>query len=257
MNGKRNGMSILSTVLLIYIGCCAYLYVAQRSLIYFPTRESRNVMAEDLRLELDGATVQIWRLNADMEDAVIYFGGNAENVAYNIGDFSRIFPDKAIYLVNYRGYGASTGRPSEAAIAADAQAIYDHASLEHANISIVGRSLGSGVAISLAATRATQRLVLITPWDSMVRVAQSAYPIFPVSVMLKDRYDSLSHASSISIPTLLLIAGRDEFIPMKSSLNLAAALDPSLTTVTVIDDARHNTIQNYDQYVTALTEFLR
>lgn len=257
MNGKRNGMSILSTVILIYVGLCAYLYLAQRSLIYFPTPESSNVPAEELRLELDGATVQIWRLNADMEDAVIYFGGNAENVAYNIADFLRIFPDKAIYLVNYRGYGASTGKPSEAAIAADAQAIYDHASQAHANISVVGRSLGSGVAIFLAATRTTQRLVLITPWDSMVSVAQSAYPIFPVSTLLKDRYDSLSHASSISIPTLLLIAGRDEFIPMKSSLNLAEALDPSLTTVTIIDDAGHNTIQNYDQYMTALAEFLQ
>jgi pimeloyl-ACP methyl ester carboxylesterase len=257
MNRKRNGMSILSTVILIYIGFCAYLYLVQRSLIYFPTPESRNVAAEDLRLELDGATVQIWRLNADKEEAIIYFGGNAETVAYNIGDFSRMLPDKAVYLVNYRGYGASTGKPSETAIAADAQAIYDHASEAHANISVVGRSLGSGVAIFLAATRPTQRLVLITPWDSMVSVAQSAYPIFPVSTLLKDRYDSLSHASSISIPTLLLIAGRDEFIPMKSSLNLAAALDPSLTTVTIIDDAGHNTIQNFDQYTTALAGFLQ
>jgi pimeloyl-ACP methyl ester carboxylesterase len=257
MNGKRNGMSILTTVILVYLGFCAYLYLAQRSMIYFRTPESRNVAAEDLRLEVDGATVQVWRINADKEHAVIYFGGNAEDVALNIWDFSRLFPDKAVYLVNYRGYGASTGRPSEAAITADARAVYDHASQTHADISVVGRSLGSGVAIALAATRATQKLVLITPWDSMVRVAQSAYPIFPVSLMLKDRYDSLSHAGSISIPTLLLIAGQDEFIPMKSSLNLAAALDPSLTTVTVIDGARHNTIQNFDQYMGALAEFMR
>jgi pimeloyl-ACP methyl ester carboxylesterase len=257
MNGKRNGMSILTTVILVYIGFCAFLYVTQRSLIYFRTPEARNVPAEDLRLELDGATVQIWRLNAENDDAIIYFGGNAENVAYNIGDFSRFFPDKAIYLVNYRGYGASTGRPSEAVLTADAQAIYDHASHRHEKVSVIGRSLGSGVAISLAATKTTQRLVLITPWDSMVNVARSAYPIFPVSVLLKDRYDSLSHAGDISIPTLLLIAERDEFISMKSSLNLAAALDPSLTTVTIIDHAGHNTIQNYDQYSTALAEFLR
>ncbi len=250
-------MSILSTILLIYIGFCAYLYLAQRSLIYFRTPESRNVAAEDLRLEVDGATVQIWRINADKEHAIIYFGGNAEEVALNIWDFSRLFPDKAIYLVNYRGYGASTGKPSEAALTADARAIYDHASRTHAQISVIGRSLGSGVAIALAATRTAQKLVLITPWDSMVRVAQSAYPIFPVSLMLKDRYNSLSHTSAISIPTLLLIAGEDEFIPMKSSLNLAAALDQSLTKVTVIDAAGHNTIQNFDQYMTALAEFLR
>jgi len=250
-------MWILPTVILIYIGCCGYLYVAQRSFIYFPTPESRNVMAEDLRLDLDGATVQIWRLAAKKEDAVIYFGGNAEDVAQNIGQFARIFPDKAIYLVNYRGYGASTGVPSEAAIVSDAQAIFDHISPAHSNISIVGRSLGSGVAMFLAATRNAERLALVTPYDSIAKLAQSSFPFFPVSAMLKDRYDSLSHASSISIPTLILIAERDEFIPMKSSQNLAAALDPSMTTVNIIEKATHNTIQNFDQYTVALGEFLQ
>jgi pimeloyl-ACP methyl ester carboxylesterase len=254
---KSSAMSILSTVILVYIGCLGYLYFAQRSFIYYPTPESRNVAAEDLRLDLDGATVQIWRLAAENDDAVIYFGGNAEDVALNIGHFSAIFPDKAIYLVNYRGYGASTGSPTEAAITADAQAIFDHISPAHSSISVMGRSLGSGVATFLAATRTVGRLVLITPYDSMVSVAQSAYPIFPVSALLKDRYDSLSHADSISIPTLLLIAERDEFIPMKSSRNLAAALDGSLTTVTVIANAGHNTIQNFGEFSTTLAEFMR
>jgi pimeloyl-ACP methyl ester carboxylesterase len=250
-------MGILSTVILIYVACCGYLYVAQRSFIYFPTRESRNVMAEDLRLELDGAIVQIWRLAAEKEDAVIYFGGNAEDVAQNIGQFARALPDKSIYLVNYRGYGASTGAPSEAAIFGDAQAIFDHVSPTHSRISIIGRSLGSGVAMFLAATRNAERLVLVTPYDSIVRLAQSSFPIFPVSAILKDRYDSLSHASSISVPTLLLIAERDEFIPMKSSMNLAAALDPSLTTVNIVGNATHNTIQDFDQYTAALADFLQ
>ena len=130
-------MGILTTVILIYIGFCGYLYLAQRSFIYFPTPESQNVMAEDLRLDFDGATLQIWRLAAEKEEAIIYFGGNAEDVAQNLGQFSSIFPDKAIYLVNYRGYGASTGTPSEAAIVSDAQAIFDHISPAHSSISVV------------------------------------------------------------------------------------------------------------------------
>ena len=171
-------MGILTTVILIYIGCCGYLYLAQRSFIYFPTPESRNVMAEDLRLDVDGATLQIWRLAGEKEEAVIYFGGNAEDVAQNLGQFSSIFPDKAIYLVNYRGYGASTGMPSEAAIVSDAQAIFDHISPAHSSISVVGRSLGSGVAMFLAATRNAERMVLITPYDSIAKLAQSSFPIF-------------------------------------------------------------------------------
>jgi len=254
---KRSAMGILTTVILIYIGFCGYLYLAQRSFIYFPTPESQNVMAEDLRLEFDGATLQIWRLAAEKEEAVIYFGGNAEDVAQNLEQFSSIFPDKALYLVNYRGYGASTGTPSEAAIVSDAQAIFDHISPAHSSISVVGRSLGSGVAMFLAATRNAERMVLITPYDSIAKLAQSSFPIFPVFAILKDRYDSLSHASSISIPTLILIAERDEFIPMKSSRNLAAALDSSITTVNVIENATHNTIQNFAQYTAALGEFLQ
>jgi pimeloyl-ACP methyl ester carboxylesterase len=250
-------MGILTTIILIYIGFCGYLYLAQRSFIYFPTPESQNVMAEDLRLEFDGVTLQIWRLAAEKEEAVIYFGGNAEDVAQNLGQFSSIFPDKAIYLVNYRGYGASTGTPSEAAIVSDAQAIFDHISPAHSSISVVGRSLGSGVAMFLAATRNAERMVLITPYDSIAKLAQSSFPIFPVSAILKDRYDSLSHASSISIPTLILIAEQDEFIPMKSSRNLAAALDSSITTVNVIENATHNTIQNFGQYTAELGEFLQ
>ncbi len=250
-------MSIVTTVILVYAAFCAYLYLAQRSFIYFPTPEARNVTAEDLRFELDGEIVQVWRLNADGDDAIIYFGGNAEDVALNIGQFTSLLPGKAIYLVNYRGYGASTGRPTETALVADALALYDRVSPSHGKISVMGRSLGSGIAAQLAASRNVERLVLITPFDSMVNVARSAYPIFPVSLLLKDRYDSLSRAKDISSPALILIAGRDEFIPMKSSRNLAAALKSGMTTVTVIDDAGHNTIQNYRQYASALAEFLR
>lgn len=250
-------MSILSTVFLIYAACCAWLYLAQRSFIYYPTPETKHVSADDLRLDLDGATVQVWRMNGDADDAIIYFGGNAEDVALNTKQFSVLFPDKAVYLVNYRGYGASTGSPSESAILADAQDIFDQVSQAHTSVSVVGRSLGSGVATFLAATRDVERLALITPFDSMVKVAKSAFPIFPVSVMLKDRYDSLRHAANISVPTLLLIAERDEFIPLKSSRNLAAALDAASTAVIVVDSAGHNTIQNFDRFEAALADFLK
>ena len=206
---------------------------------------------------MDGASVQIWRLHGKKRDAVIYFGGNAEDVSQNIPQFEHLFPDKAIYLVNYRGYGASTGTPAEVALFADAQAVFDNISQLHSGISIIGRSLGSGVAVFLAATRRAERLVLVTPYDSIAKLAQSAFPIFPVSAMLKDRYDSLSYASRISVPTLLLIAEQDEMIPMWSSQNLAAAIDPSVISVKIVGNATHNTIQNFDQYSHVLDQFLR
>ncbi|MDX1404657.1 MAG: alpha/beta fold hydrolase [Woeseiaceae bacterium] len=250
-------MSILSTVILVYAACCAYLFVAQRSFIYFPTAESAAFAADDLRLQVDGATLQLWRVNGGNRDAIIYFGGNAEDVAQNVPDFSTMFAGSTIYLVNYRGYGASDGSPSESTLIADALAVYDHVSETHDRIAVIGRSLGSGIAVQLAASREVSRLVLITPYDSILNVARSAYPIFPVSLLLKDRYDSLSFASEIDKPVLLLIAEHDEFIPFEGSRRLAESMDPALTTFTVIDGAGHNTIQNFPQYTQALTGFLQ
>lgn len=240
---------------LIYAGFCGYLYVAQRSFIYFPVPETRNGVANDLRLDVRGATLQIWQLQDEKQEALIYFGGNAEDVSQNIQQFVGLFPEKAIYLVNYRGYGASTGTPTEATLFEDASTIYEHVSQLHSGISIVGRSLGSGVAISLAAKKIPERLVLITPFDSIVKLAQSSFPIFPVSLLLKDRYDSLSHASNISMPTLLLTAEQDEFIPLQNSRNLAAAIEQS--QVTVIEGATHNTIQDFDRFAQSLSQFLQ
>lgn len=250
-------MSILTTILLIYAGCCGYLYVAQRSFIYFPVPAALTGAAEDLRFDIDGETIQVWRLNGVRERALIYFGGNAEDVTQNIPQFSRLFPDRTVYLANYRGYGASTGRPSEEALLGDAGAIYDRVAGLHTTTAVAGRSLGSGVAMFLAATGAPERLVLITPYASLAGVAQAAYPLFPVSLLLRDRYDSISRADRIAAPTLLLIAARDEIIPRWSSDQLAAAIDPALVSVIVIDGASHNTIQNYERYAAALEEFLR
>ena len=253
---KQSAVSVFLLILIVYAGFCGYLYLTQRSFIYFPVPEARDVPAEDLRLRHGDETLQVWHLSPGRADAIIYFGGNAENVAMNIPDFSRLFPAYSVYLVNYRGYGASTGRPSEQALYDDALRVYDHVSESHERISIIGRSLGSGVATWLATNRPTERLVLVTAFDSIARVAQASFPIFPVSLLLQDRFDSAARADRIRSPTLIVIAARDEFIPRHSSEALAAAIDPRLVSVTVIDDASHNTISNFPDYEKALGEFL-
>ena len=250
-------MGIVTAVVMIYAGLCGFLYVAQRSLIYFPTPASSNAFAEDLRVPSDGETIQVWKQGGDHDDAILYFGGNAEDVAHNSAQFASLLPDKTIYLVNYRGYGESTGSPSEAAILQDAQAVFNHVATSHASVSVMGRSLGSGVATYLAATESIDRLILVTPYDSMANLAQSVYPMFPVSILLKDRYDSLSRAGEIDVPTLMLIAGSDEVIPNERSKSLAQAIAPTLLRVETIPDAMHNTIHGYALYERALADFLR
>ena len=101
-------MTVISIAVLIYAGFCAFMYASQRNAIYYPTPEVHVPEVEDMRLDSDGETLKIWRLaHADGPNAIIYFGGNAEDVSGNIPDFRNIFPRHNVYLVNYRGYGGS------------------------------------------------------------------------------------------------------------------------------------------------------
>lgn len=237
----------------VYAALCAWLFVAQRSMIYFPVGGREGAPADDLRLENDAQILQIWRRSKGQSRALLYFGGNAEDVAANLEHFATLLPDHALYLVNYRGYGASTGAPSEAALYSDALRVHDHVSREHASVSVMGRSLGSGVATYLASERPVERLALITPFDSLVNVARSAYPLFPVGLLLKDRYPSIDRAARIAAPTLVVMAGRDEFIPASGTRALAERLPDA--RLVVIEEAGHNTIDGYAEYARALGAF--
>jgi pimeloyl-ACP methyl ester carboxylesterase len=113
----------------IYALICILLYLAQDRLLYLPTPEVAHAGARALSIGRGAVTLRVWELHGAARPALIYFGGNAEDVGANIADFDAAFPARALYLVNYRGYGGSAGRPSETALTADAVAIYD--SLRH------------------------------------------------------------------------------------------------------------------------------
>jgi pimeloyl-ACP methyl ester carboxylesterase len=246
----------LAIILCLYGAVCAFLFLIQRSFIYYPTPESRAAGARDLRLGSGGETLQVWQLNPGQRDAILYFGGNAEDVALNIPDFSRALPQYTVYLVNYRGYGASTGQPSEAALFTDAEAVYDHVEGQHRRVHAMGRSLGSGVAVHLASRRDIHRLVLVTPYDSIANVAAAAMPLIPVRWLLRDRFNSAGAAPALDNPSLVLMAERDRVIPRRHSEKLVAALDPRIVTAVVVPGADHNTIGLMKSYWDHLAAFL-
>jgi len=150
-------------------------------------------------------------------NALLYFGGNAEDVSYSLPSLSTAFPDHAVYLLHYRGYGGSSGKPSEAALFADALALFDRVSTDHQNIAVVGRSLGSGVAVHLASLRPVARLVLVTPYDSLQELAARQFPYLPVRWLLLDKFESWRYAEHITVPTLVIAAEHDEVIPRMST----------------------------------------
>ncbi|MBS0388288.1 MAG: hypothetical protein JSR15_07385, partial [Proteobacteria bacterium] len=143
---------------------------------------------------------------------LMYFGGNGEAVAASAPEFADSIPDRTLVFVNYRSYGGSSGTPSEGSLVADARAVFDHLAKTYRDIAVLGRSLGSGVAVQLAASRPVSRLVLVTPFDSLVAVARRAVRYFPVEWILKDRYESTRFARSISCPVLVMLGTADEVI---------------------------------------------
>lgn len=239
-----------------YLIMCALLYTKQRSMLYYPTPPVNSSEAQVIWLSHQEQSLKVWHIPGRSDRSLIYFGGNAEDVAMNIPQFKRLFPEYSIYLHNYRGYGGSTGKASETALFSDAGALYDYVKTKYQEISVIGRSLGTGVAVYLASEKKVSRLVLVTPYDSMVNLARNYYFQVPVSLLLKDKFDSLSRAGRLATPTLVLIAEHDEVIPRKRADALVSALNPEITRVEVIKGAGHNTIGSSPQYEKALSVFL-
>lgn len=231
-------LGILQVAALAYLGLCALLFLMQRSMLYFPV--PRDPAVPMLRLDAGGIAINVSIHEHAGTEAVIYFGGNAEDVSASVGELAAAFPGHAVYALHYRGYGGSEGTPGEAALHADAAALWKHVAARHARIAVVGRSLGSGVAVRLAAERDAARLVLITPYDSMVSVARAHYGWLPVGWLLRDRYDAVNHAPAVRAPTLLRVAGNDEVIPRASSERLFTAFAPGVARMEVVPGADHN-----------------
>lgn len=251
----RTLLGLLAVPLGIYAGFCLLMFLTQRSQIYFPVGESSAPGASSLSLARDGVEVKIWVVSRPGPRALLYFGGNAEDVAGSVGSFSQAFPAHSLYLMNYRGYGGSSGRPSEPALVDDAVALYDELEPRHAEISVIGRSLGSAVAMQLASRREVRDLVLISPFDSLVNVARFHMPYLPVRLLLLDRYDSATVAARIDARTLIVVAGADEIIPRARSEALAAAF-ASPPQVSVVEGARHNDLDRHPQFLAGIRRFL-
>jgi Hydrolases of the alpha/beta superfamily len=251
-------LAILKSILFIAIGVyvigAALLYFFQRNLLYFPSPEYQHDLAT-LEVINDDQTLKIAVMNPGQARAIIYFGGNAEPVVFNEVPFAEHFPSHTVYLVSYRGYGGSSGEPTELGLFSDALAIYDFVQSEHESVSAVGRSLGSGVAIYLASERAIDALGLVTPYDSIVSVARKRFPFYPVSLLLLDKYDSAMRVPKVSAKVLIVMAELDKIIPNWHSVKLQDAFPTEQVRVLKIAGADHNNVSANADYFPALKAF--
>jgi hypothetical protein len=247
--------SFVTIVLLGYLLIGALLVYMQRSLIYFPS-EAINNDYKEIVFKNQEERLKVIVANETNDNAILYFGGNAEAVSASYEDFAHSFKNSALYLVNYRGYGGSSGTPSEEKLYEDALLVYDALTKRHKNIVVIGRSLGSGVATYVAAKRDVKKLILVTPFDSIKAVAQEQFPLYPMEWMLFDTYDSIQRVKEIQAQTLLLIAQDDTLVSTKHSIRLYNAFMPNKVHKELFKGFGHNDIQLAPHYYLVMQKFL-
>jgi hypothetical protein len=219
-------------------------FVAQRKLMYFPdsTRVAPSNFAltgveERVLAAPDGTRLIAWYARARPgRPTLLYFHGNAGNLA-NRSERVRKYTVRGIgvFMLSYRGYSGSTGRPSERANVADAKLAYEALRKEGVapeDIILYGESLGSGIAVQLAAEKPVGGLILDAPYTSIVDVAASAYPFLPVRGFMFDRYETMRYLADVHAPLLVIHGEDDEIIPVAMGRAVYAAANGPKELVT-------------------------
>ena len=190
---------------------------------------------------------------------VLYFGGNAEEVTLDAASAERTYGPRAVLLVNYRGYGASGGNPGERSMIADAVELHDWAmrrrDLDTSRIAIHGRSLGTGVAIALAAQSPARCVVLTSPYASALDIAREAYPWLPVRLLMRNPFESDKRAPRVKSPALVLIGEADDVIAPRHSRRLASLLGGPVE-IASFPGFGHNDLSLNPGYDAAIRAFL-
>ena len=260
---------VLLAAAIIYVAIAGVVWLAQDNLVFHPMPAAAKPAASPGwnvdEVTLDGADgtklagVLVRPRAAGRVPLVIYFGGNAEEVTAHATDAPALYGERAALLVNYRGYGASGGRPSEAALVADAARIFDWAAgredIDATRIAVHGRSLGTGVAVQLAAARPLRCVVLTTPFASALDVARAAYPWLPVAAMLRHPFDSGSRAAAIKVPLLVVSATNDTVIPPHHAEKLASLWGGSVERLS-IEGFGHNDLDLHPRYAQTIRAFV-
>jgi uncharacterized protein len=224
--------SSLASILAIYILTIVCMTIFQRRLQYFPDRRLVDPAqagmngVEDLRLTTnDGETLVAWYVPArDWHPLILYFHGNGGALIDRIPRFRALAASGyGLLATSYRGYGGSTGSPTQKGLMEDGETAYLEARVrgyDGDRIVLMGESLGTGVAIALAATHEAAALVLDSPYSSAVEVAAAHYPIFPVNWLMFDRFRSDLAIGDVHIPILVLHGDEDDVVPMRLARRL-------------------------------------
>lgn len=244
-------LKILLSLLGIFALFCIVASLIHRYFIYIPDR--KRVAPKDAGLSgveevvfkaEDGTRLIAWyRPARDGKPTLLYFTGNAGNVADRAGKIRAIAADGyGVFMLNYRGFGGSGGRPTEAKIVNDAVRAYDYLrglGVAPDNVVLYGESLGTSVATQVNLKREAQALVLEAPFTSVVDVGKLAWPLLPLKYIMADQFRTLDRIGEVDVPLFIVHGGRDAVIPLDMARRVYhAANEPK--TLKVVKRAGHN-----------------
>ncbi len=255
---------------MLWLGLTAAVAANQRRLVFNPTieREVKSPRSSGHRTRpvvlraTDGTRLCGWLMTPKIpgpHPAVIYFGGRSEEVSWVVRDAGKLFPNMAVLAVNYRGYGESHGDPAEIHMVEDGCMLFDwmaaRAHVDPRRIGVVGRSLGSGVAVQVAKERPAHSVVLITPYDSILAIAKRKFRVMPIEYMLRHRFESIKYAPALKAPTYVLRAASDDVVPHSHTDQLVAKL-AQLCGDDIVPESDHMNIPYLEDTQSRIANFL-
>lgn len=267
--------SVFQIILLVYLGLAALIYFKQSSLVFLPEMD-RGFRASPADIGLpftalklatgDGETLDGWFVPAGTRPGerglIIFFHGNAGNIGHRL-DYLRMFHalGLATLMLDYRGYGLSSGSPSEAGTYLDAAAAWRHATQDlgfPANrIVLFGESLGGGVAAHLAAENRPAALVLASTFTSVPDLGAELYPLLPIRLLARIRYDTRARLSQVACPVLVIHSRSDDIIPFVHGQRLFAAAHPPKQFLELQGGHNDGFVFGRDDWIRKLDAFLQ
>jgi dipeptidyl aminopeptidase/acylaminoacyl peptidase len=228
MDNTKKMAGVAGLASMLWLGLSAAMAANQRRLIFNPTikrevdhpRSSGHRTRQVVIRAADGTRLAGWLMTPHIpgpHPGILYFGGRSEEVSWVARDAGKLFPNMSVLAMNYRGYGSSHGDPDEQHMVDDGRLLFDwlaaRTHVDPERIGVVGRSLGSGVAVQVALQRPAHSVVLITPYDSILAIAKRRFRAMPIETILRHRFESIKYAPSLMAPTFVLRAAFDDIVP--------------------------------------------
>ncbi|MEJ2454775.1 MAG: alpha/beta hydrolase [Candidatus Thiodiazotropha sp.] len=258
--------------LTLYLGLSLFLYLYQSHLIYLPDIPSRAIGATPTRIGLDyesvtlttddGITLDGWFVpHSKSRATLLFFHGNAGNISHRLESL-KLFHQLglAVLIIDYRGYGRSGGRPSEAGIYRDAEAAWRYLTEERKipprRILLYGRSFGGAVAGYLASRHQALGVVLESTFTSAPDLAGELYPWLPVRWLIRFDYDTRSRLQAIRMPVMVIHSHQDDLIPYHHGQTLYAEAEPPKRFLELNGSHNHGIESNASRYRQELDGFI-